>query len=144
MATVPAIRLADIVSVVFGSDTIKGVRSVNLTVAKGRMLPKLEEGNLYPTGVDNVGMPEVPVGVSIVFETELEAMIDLITANPQTLVVTYKALGGAANRIATISNAYFERTSYAQNNQDAGKPQVEGGAFSSDGTTLPLATSTAV
>ena len=137
MATVPAVRIENIESFAFGADTYKGIRSITVAIDKGRMVPILEEGKLYPTGVSNVGIPENPVNGQLVFETEGDVAADLLVAAPATAVITYKPVGAAASRILTISNMFFTRKNYAQNIQDPGRPTLDYSAFSSDGTSLP-------
>ena len=111
MAEKAALRLKNIVSVAHGSDTYKGVRSVNINVSKGTIKEILEEGEEFPSGAENVGMPQFPVTGSIVFETDDDTMLDLLTAASGSLVITKKAITGGTNKVVTILNVQFTQTS---------------------------------
>ncbi len=143
MAIVATRRIKNIVSTVFGANTIKGILTVNLNVMKGKVEPTMDEGMTFPTGSEILGGSEFPVTGSLVYENEPEALMDMLVAGVEDLVITFKPDGADDNRICTISNVQFTRTSVSQNRNDFGKPQIEFVAFSTDGTSLPIAYSTA-
>jgi hypothetical protein len=138
MADIAAVRLTNIKSVTQGSNKYIGVRSVTIRAEKGRLLPILPEGLKYPTGTENVGMPDHPVTTSIVFETDAGVMIAMLAEAVGSLVIVYAQSGGGADKTITIANHQFKGFSHSQNLQDFGKPSIEGVAHSADGSALPI------
>lgn len=138
MADQSAIRIHNIVSITQGANRYVGVRSVTIQADKGKLMPILEEGNLYASGAENVGLPQFPVTVQATFETDTERMLGLIAEAVGNLVIVVKQTGGGADKTITIENHQFRNFSKAQNLQDYGRPSVKGEAFSSDGATLPI------
>jgi len=139
MADVSSIRLTNIVSVTQGANKYIGVRSVNINVSKGNLLPIDEEGYLYVQGAENVGTPEFPVTTQVVFEQDHGNMLDLVAESNGDLVVVFTQSGGGANKTLTISNHEFRDFGHPQNRRDFGRPSVNGVAYSSDGSALPIA-----
>ena len=137
MATVAAVRITNIVSVVQG-DTYIGVRSATISAEIGRLLPILQEGHLYPTGTENVGTPDFPVSTQLTFEQDGANMLALMAQAKGNLVITYKVAGGGSNKVLTIANHQFRSFGHSQNLQDFGRPSINGVAHSADGSTLPL------
>lgn len=138
MPSVAAVRLHNIISVTQG-DTYLGVRSVTISADAGKLMPILDEGKLYPAGMENVGTPELPVTTQVTFETDASAMLALLGQAKANLVIVLKKVAGGGNQTITIANHKFNRISQAQSLQDFGKPTISGGAHSSDGDALPIA-----
>lgn len=145
MADIAAVRITNIVSVTQGTNVYKGIRSVTITADKGRLLPILAEGDLYPTDAENVGMPDFPVTTSMVFEQDDENMLDLLVEAKADLLIRKKVAGGATDKIITINNHQFRRMSKAQNLQDFGRPSIEGVSHANvlTGNTLPISVAAA-
>jgi hypothetical protein len=139
MAETAAVRLTNIVSVTHGTQTYKGVRSVNFNVDPGRYVPILEEGKLYPTGLENVGVPEFPVTGELVFEQSTTNLLVLQAAAAGSLVVVLSKAAGAGNETITITGCKFGRMGVSQSLQDFGRPSISFVAYSAAGTALPIA-----
>ena len=138
MADVVAVRITNIVSITQGSNKYIGVRSVTVTAEIGALKPVLVEGHLYPTDMENVGTPDFPVGLGVVFEQDGANMLALMAEAKASCVVVYKAAAGGSNKTMTIANNKFRNMSHSQNLQDFGRPSVNSVAHSSDGSTLPI------
>jgi len=138
MAEVAAVRIHNIVSITQGSNTYKGVRSVAIQADKGKLLPVLEEGKLYPSNAELVGTSEFPVTVSVVFESDGAAMLALLAEAKGTLAIVVKVAGGAPNKTISIVNFRFLRMSKSIQLQDFSRPSVEGAAHSADGEAFPM------
>lgn len=142
MPDVAAVRITNIVSVVRGTDTYKGVRSVDIIADKGVLAAILEEGDLYPTGSENLGTSGFPVTTRANFESDTAVMLTMMALGAGTDVITYKPAGGGANKAITIVNHEWRR----QTTPLALGPvtsrfvttSIEGQAYSADGTTLPI------
>jgi len=139
MADVAAVRITNIVSVTQGTSKYIGVRSVTINADKGRLQAILVEGNLYASGVENLGMPDFPVSTQVTFEQDGGNCLALIGEAKASLVIVYKQAGGGANKTLTIVNHQFKNFSHPQSLQDFGKPSVSGVAHSADGAALPIA-----
>lgn len=143
MADKTAVRITNIVSVTQGSNKYQGVRSVDVIADKGTLAAIFVEGDLYPTGAENMGTAEFPVTTRANFETDTGVALEMIAEPVAPLVVVYKQAGGGANKTLTIPNHQFRRqtTPLAIGALSGGRfaqVSVEGSAFSADGTTLPL------
>ena len=143
MPDVSTVRITNIVSVTQGTNTYKGVRSVDVIADAGQLAPILEEGDLYPTGLENLGMADFPVTTRCNFETDTDVMLQMIAEAVGSLVIVYKVAGGGANKTITISNHKFRRkTTPLALGASTGRfvtTSIEGVAYSADGDTLPIA-----
>lgn len=142
MATVNAIRIKNIVSFAHGSDTYKGIRSVQIQVNKGNVVPVLNEGLQYATSAENLGTDQFPVTGSVEFESAA-IMMTLLAAAKGTTVIVGKADGSNADQTFTISNNQFNQASQNQVLQQFGRLTLQFAAHSADGAALPLAITSA-
>lgn len=141
MPTVSVVRIVNIVSVTQSTNLIEGVRSVTIRADKGRLLPILAEGNLYPTGAENAGMPDFPVSTQVQFEQDHANMLAALGYAAGNLVIVFKKAGGGGNQTVTIANHQFRSSGVSQGLQDFGRPTLDGVAYSADGAALPVAVS---
>lgn len=122
-ATAPSsskIKTNNIVSVVHDSAPTPGVRDISFSVTRGIPRPDQDEGTLYPTGVDFIGLPagQFPVTGQIGMEN-FEAADAFIADGMEDLVVTLKAAAGASNPVITAQNVQFmSARSQLQRRQD--------------------------
>ena len=142
MPDVAAVRITNIVSVTQGSNTYKGVRSVDIITDKGTLAPIIEEGNLYATGLENLGLGDFPVTGRANYETDTDEVLAMLAEANASLVIVYKVAGGGANKTITIVNHEFRRkTSPLRLGSLSGQfvqVSVEGVAYSANSNTLPI------
>lgn len=133
------VKINNIVSVTHNSTAQPGIISAEININKGQHIPNLDEGVLYPTGVDNVGTAEFPVTGSLTLE-DMSTVVSLLAAAAATLVITGKAHGANANKIYTISNAFFTDDRASLQRQRDGQVTINFAAYAATGgTTLPIA-----
>lgn len=143
MSNVTAVRITNIVSVSLGGTVIEGVRSVTININKGKVVPILKEGDMYPTDSENVGMPDFPVTTTTEFETDIAASMAMLAQAKGDYVITCRyAGGGAGTKAITIANHEFGSAGGQQGLQAIGTRSLPGFAHSNTdaGTTLPIVT----
>lgn len=138
-----AVRITNIVSVTQGINLIGGIRSVDVIADKGVLAAIFVEGNLYPTGVEQLGKgDDFPVKTRFNFETDGEAALAMLAENTGACAIVYKVAGGGANKTLTIANHFLiSRTEPLALGPITGRFPVmtlAGAAYSADGTSLPL------
>lgn len=142
MADKAAVRITNIVSVTQGTNKYEGIRSVDVIADKGTLAAIFEEGNLYPTGAENMGTSDFPVTTRANFETDTAEMLNMLAEAVASLVVVYKVSGGGANKTITIVNHQFRRKTsplaIGAITRRFAQTSIEGAAFSADGTALPI------
>ena len=132
------IKIHNIKSFTKNSTSYPGIVSAEINVNKGRKVPDQNEGDLYPSGSDNVGTTEFPVTGTITLE-DMSQALTLLNSSAEDVVIVGVAHGSNSDQEFTISNAEFFTQGQQLQRQEDGRTTLQYQAHSADGSALPLA-----
>lgn len=138
------IVVRNIVRETYGGQDYKGVQQVEFDVNQGTYVPNSNEGELHPTGADNVGTPDgFPVRLNVQHEDLATVLSRLTAADGAYKVVGQVPNGGGNNEVFDVANAAWQQAQVSFDRQ-SGQAQLQGIGFSADGSAMPFGRNSAL
>jgi hypothetical protein len=117
----------------------KGILDAELDIDEGDFVPDFVEGDLYPTGKDNVGTPgRFPCTGAINMEDIAQFLTLLTGAVGTNIKIIGKQAGSAGNQLFTVLNPLFTSGSLSLSRQRDARAALQLIAYSADGTVHPF------
>lgn len=135
------VKIQNIVRFTKGTTDYKGIVSATIDYDEGEFVADQNEGELYPTAADNVGVADgFPATFQITME-DFASFVNLLTTPVEDLLIIGQAHGSNDNEKFTIANALCNTGSLSISRQQDGSIQVSGFGYSADGSTHPFSRS---
>jgi len=138
MADKTNVRLKNILSYTHGADRYKGIDSGSISITKGRLVAKKDEGEFYPTGSNRLGMADFPVTITVQAES-YEYALNLLNAAKADAVLVAEGDDGS-NYDITITDLEYDTTQENLQRDEHGTFSITGKAHAdaASPTVLPI------
>jgi len=138
------VKVNNIVRFSHGGTDYKGITEGSMDTDEGDFVPDIDEGALYATAIDLVGTPgRFPSNPQFTLEN-IADFVSLLTASVGDAVLLGKAHGSNDNEQFTVANVLFRQGTLSLSRQQDANIQVQGIAYSADGSAHPFSRSSVV